>query len=313
MDQNLTPARLRWLERRRKGIGGSDAAAVMGVSPYKSNLKVWREKVMGYDPQDLQPNKYMEAGTRFEWSLAEWAAERMGVKAVRSRKMHTHPKYPWMIANVDALLPAENAILEIKTAGSMFQGSSEMTAWGTEGTDEVPWMYAAQCQQYMTVLGMKLCYLAVFFHIQREMWIYRLEHNSNTHKALIQMEKKFWTDHVETKVPPTPTTPEDIDAWFDTSSETQARSTVAIRQKIEELSHTTAQIKQMKELQAGLQAEIKLHMAEAGDLLGAYHEIIATWRSHDVERFATKKFREDYPELAAQYLNTSSQRTFRVK
>ena len=49
----LVDNRTDWLKARRKGIGGSDAASVLGISPWKSNVQLWEEKTGIAEPEDI--------------------------------------------------------------------------------------------------------------------------------------------------------------------------------------------------------------------------------------------------------------------
>ncbi len=55
-----------WLEERKKGIGGSDVACILGMSPYKTNVELWEEKVGLREPEDISQKEYVKNGTDSE-------------------------------------------------------------------------------------------------------------------------------------------------------------------------------------------------------------------------------------------------------
>ena len=55
--------REQWLEERKKGIGGSDVACILGMSPYKTNVALWEEKVGIREPEDISQKEYVKNGT----------------------------------------------------------------------------------------------------------------------------------------------------------------------------------------------------------------------------------------------------------
>src|SRR5450830_399560 len=115
-----------WLTVRKKGIGSSDAAAAVGLNPYKSQLELWMEKtgrdtnLPKVDPKDKTSPMYW--GTLLESIVAAHYTMLSGNKVRRINAVLQHPTEPWMLANLDreVLGSSEVQILECKTAG--FQG-----------------------------------------------------------------------------------------------------------------------------------------------------------------------------------------------
>lgn len=112
-----------WLEVRKGGIGSSDAAAAVGLHPYKSQLQLWMEKtgrdgqLPVVDPQDDSSPMYW--GTLLEPIVAAHYTRRTGHKVRRVNAVLQHPEHPWMLANIDREVTgaADVQILECKTAG----------------------------------------------------------------------------------------------------------------------------------------------------------------------------------------------------
>lgn len=114
-----------WLAARKQGIGSSDAAAAVGLNPYKSQLELWLEKtgrdtsLSKLDPQDEESPAYW--GNILEPIVATHYTQRTGnrVRRVNAVLQHPDPQLPWMLANIDREVIGANAvqILECKTAG----------------------------------------------------------------------------------------------------------------------------------------------------------------------------------------------------
>lgn len=128
------PDRAAWLARRRAGIGGSDAAAVVGLHPWLSPLGLFFDKT-GAVGADTEPTEAMEWGIRLESVVAQAWSEKNQQPIKRfppydPANILAHPEHPWMIANLDGLVLADDtsipfddtddvhpvAVLEIKTA-----------------------------------------------------------------------------------------------------------------------------------------------------------------------------------------------------
>ena len=175
-----------WLAMRKAGIGGSDAAAVIGLSRWKSPFQVWLEKTGQTEPDDLSNNEYVYWGTVLEQAVADRFCELTG-KKVRKMGMVQHKEYPWLKADVDRMVVGENAGLECKTANG-FAGKQ----WEE---DEVPTQYYIQCQHYMLVTGCEKWYIAVLIGGNHFIWK-EIPRNEDDIQALLAQEKDFWETNV---------------------------------------------------------------------------------------------------------------------
>jgi len=140
-----------WLKFRRQGIGGSDVAAILGFSPWRSPFSVWADKT-GRTPIDEQGNEFTHWGTIMEPILAGEFQNVTGKKVFRQNKTFYVPEHPFLRANIDRDIAGEPGFLEIKTATEY--KSSE---WQD---DKVPIPYQFQVQHYMHVLNRPYVYFA---------------------------------------------------------------------------------------------------------------------------------------------------------
>ena len=140
-----------WLAQRRKTIGGSDAAAIVGLSRYSTPYTIFMDKT-GRLP-DKPDTEAMRLGRDLEDYVAKRWQEATGKKVRRLQAMLYNPLYPFAHADVDRMVIGEDAGLECKTTSTLdvkqFNGV------------EFPEKYYAQCVHYLAVTGVKRWYLAV--------------------------------------------------------------------------------------------------------------------------------------------------------
>lgn len=146
----MTQIRIDWLKLGQSGIGGSDVAAILGLSKWRTPLDVYNSKVG--EVSDEEDNASMEWGRRLGPVIRQAYSDKTGRAVECLGHIFRSGEHPFMIANVDGL--CADRVLEIKTSRS---GAD----WGEEGTDEIPEYYLTQVHHYMTVTRMELCDVAV--------------------------------------------------------------------------------------------------------------------------------------------------------
>ena len=110
-----------WLKYRRLGIGGSDAAAILGISPFRTARDLYYDKLNIVTADDEGNWVAMEMGNLLEPLVARIFAKKTGLKVFQRKCMFQHPHYPWMLADLDYLVELPDgsiAILEIKTSAT---------------------------------------------------------------------------------------------------------------------------------------------------------------------------------------------------
>lgn len=137
----------RWHAERLDGLGGSEIAAVLGLSPWESRFSLWHRKAGLVGPQ--ADSDRMAWGRFQEDSIARWWAAQNPEWTVRRTGMWRSNTREWQFANPDRLALQGKQVkgIEIKIAGSG-------DGWGEAGTDEIPVYYRAQVLWYMDVLGL---------------------------------------------------------------------------------------------------------------------------------------------------------------
>lgn len=142
-----------WLEYRKKGIGGSDVAAIMGISPFATIRDLFYNKT-GVQPviQEEEESNWVakEVGHRLEDLVAEIFSKKTGLEVFPVRVMFRHPLYPFMLADVDFFVRMPDgtfAILECKTCNY-----NAKDKWADEG---IPAHYVLQVRHYLSVMNMQ--------------------------------------------------------------------------------------------------------------------------------------------------------------
>lgn len=295
-------SREEWLMRRRKTIGGSDAAGIVGLSRWTSPFSVWADKTgRAAEKEDTEA---MRQGRDLEDYVARRWMEETGKRVYRLPAMLYHPKYPFAHADVDRMVVGENAGLECKTTFSLdlkqFNGV------------EFPVQYYAQCVHYLAVTGADRWYLAVLAY-GRGFFTFVLERDQAEIDALMAAEADFWK-LVEQDTPPDADGSEATSAAlreiFPISEQTTAdlfgRDTV-----LREYMRLKEDKKALDTRLGEIENTIKADMGEAeSGLCGSFH---ISWKSQNRQTFQAKEFAKDHPsiDLAPYYKNTNL-RPFKV-
>lgn len=191
MNEITYDSREEWLQLRKGYIGGSDAAAVLGLDDYKSPYSLWAEKT-GRVP-GFAGNTATKVGSYLEQLVADMWCEEAGKKVRKKNRILVNPDYPWACADVDRLVVGEKALLEIKTTNS-FPVMKRCRG------GEFPERWYCQMMHYMAVTGCERAYLAVLLNC-REMLHYELERDEGEIKALMEAEEDFWANVINDTPP----------------------------------------------------------------------------------------------------------------
>ena len=195
---SLTPEQI---EVRRTGVGASDLAAIVGLSPYKSPVRVALEKWGEDGPQEESEAQYW--GNMLEDDLAARYFEKHPDRMVTTCDMQRHPERGWMICSPDRIVHCggESWPLELKTAASYPQ----VKRWGKKG-DEVPEEYNLQCRWQMAVLDVDRCDLAVLLagYQGLEYREFTLTRDMALEARLIEIAEDFWFNYVQKHLSPPP-------------------------------------------------------------------------------------------------------------
>lgn len=283
-----------WLAERRKGLGGSDAAAACGLSKWKTPLELYLEKIG--ETADADENDAMYRGRVLEPSVRQWYCDVTGRMVLTPKEIICHPSRPFLLASLDGIADPGEIIVDFKTARNR-------TGWGDPGTDEVPLEYLCQVQHYMAVADLGRAELAVLFG-DFEFSIYPVEADTEFQTLLIEREAEFW-DAVQRRQPPEITSLEDVRRRWPIACKDAYRGTLDDAAVACRLASIKACIKRLEELEEATKAELQTCIADH-DGLEVAGEIFATWKNvKSGTRFDAKRMQKDHPELCAQYIYDS--------
>ncbi|TCP12554.1 YqaJ viral recombinase family protein [Simplicispira metamorpha] len=303
-----------WLQVRQGGIGSSDAAAAVGLHPYKSPLQLWMEKtgrdshLPKVDPNDDHSPMYW--GTLLEPIVAAHYTRRTGYRVRRLHAVLQHPEHPWMLANIDREVvgSAEVQVLECKTAG--IHGSR---LW-SEG---VPEYVQLQVMHQLAVTGKQAADVAVLLGGQ-DLQVFRIERNEEMIAQLIDLERQFWGYVQRDQEPPADGSdsadlalramyPRDSGTTLDLSGDLEMSGVFS------DLLAVRSVIASQTALEAQLKQRIQQRMGDASRAVFESGEV--SWkRSKDAVALDTVQLLKDQPQLADSYrLSKPGSRRFLVQ
>lgn len=292
-----------WLQMRKTGIGGSDAGAICGVSPYSSAMVVYQDKTS--DALGEIDSEAMRQGRDLEDYVASRFMEATGLKVRRSNYMYRSVEYPWMIADVDRLIVGEDAGLECKTASAYNAGK-----W-KDG--EIPPHYLIQCYHYMAVTGKRSWYIAVAI-LGRDFKYARIEWDDELIRNLFTIESDFWNKHIVPRVMPDPdgskTCDEVLERYFHVSRKGAEIPLVGFDEQLVRREEVKRLIEKLEREKNQIDQQIKLYMQ--GNEAASNDRFRVTWAAVSTSRLDTKVLKAQEPAIYQKYLKTTSSRRFTV-
>lgn len=291
-----------WLDVRKQGIGSSDAAAALGLSPYKSQLELWMEKTgKDFDLKQPDPDDTTEPvfwGNILEPIVAASYTKQTGRKVRKVNAVLQHPEHEFMLANLDreVLGQKDVQILECKTAGQ----------WGARHwQDGVPQYVELQVQHQLAVTGKQAADVAVLICGQK-LEVYRVNRDDALIAKLIELEARFW-HYVQTDTPPPADGsqssamalralyPQDNGIELDLSQDTKISNVFSDLLEVRSLSD------KYKALEESYRQQLQEVMGDA--TFAKFENGSVSWKkSKDGVSFDSKKFLSEQPDLYQHYL-----------
>lgn len=181
---------------RTKFIGGSDVAAILGISPWKSIVDLYLDKITPRvsDGKNLAAKR---RGSRLEPYILDMIREEHGLNIIAANQRYIDKGLPFLASEIDAEYVDADGYqnIEIKTVHPF-----KAKEWGEQDTDSLPIHYVAQVQHGLGVTGRDRC--RVFALIGDELKSYVVERDSETIEALREHCSNFWMNHVLPQVMP---------------------------------------------------------------------------------------------------------------
>ena len=302
------------VKERQTGLGSSDAGAVLGLNPYQSPLEVYLEKVGERAP--FEGNEQTYFGARLEDIIADEYARRTGNAVRRLTRTQRHPRYPWMLAHPDRSATGLRTVVECKTADKWLAKEwgpgGETITDAAESDGIVPQTYVAQVHHQMAVLDFSRADLAVLIG-GNDFRIYHFERDPSFEEIMIDIEREFWRNHIEARVPPPPSVLRDLVELYGTDNGMVMHADAEIEQACTELAAVKAVAKEAESRKDALELRIKSAMGNAAILRSLTGRTLATWKSHNKALLDGHRLQKERPELAAEFEYKIKVRPFLLK
>jgi len=287
------------MDDRKNYIGGSDIAAAMGLSRYKTALTLWAEKTGNIEQKDLSDVEYVQLGSELEDFIAKKFEKVTGMKVRRAPQRYIHKEYPFMACQVDRLVTGTDELCECKNVSAW-----KVKEW--EG-EEIPMEYILQVSWQLMITGRKVGYIAVLMGGNAFKYK-KIEADQELFDKMIQGARTFW-QMVQDKTPPVACADDNdaLVALYPKSNE-QIQAVEEMNDCIATLQKTKSDIKDLELQKDTLEAKLKDTIK---DNLGIKTtEYIVKWQPQTVSKLNYDALKE--AGLYEKYLTKTDTRVLRV-
>ena len=276
----------------KRGIGGSEVSAILGLDKYSSPYKVWLIKT-GRE-KSFVGNKYTVAGNLLEAAVVEYFAQETKYRVIKSsadQKLVVHPKYEFAIGYRDRLYVKTSTIgkgvLECKTTQQII--------------DDVPVTWFSQLQWYLGVSNLSYGAVAWLEH-GLDFKYKEYDYDSDYFDFMIGRVRDFWNNHILTDIPPEPTTIDDIQRMFTRHIEgSKMDATPEMLGVYNELKSLRGKLKIDEARETELIEKVKFAMRDNEVVIDG-NKPIFTWRTtEDSTTFDSKKLKDEFPDIYERY------------
>ena len=311
---------------RSKFLGGSDAAAVIGVSPWATPVELWLEKTgqcLRQEP-DAAAAKRFARGHKLEPFIREMVIDKLKEQGLKVELLAINWRYQdtsfgFMSCEIDfeleltgmSIINGQDVYFDhdhINCDAKSVSGFARRK-WGEEETEDVPIEYAAQFMFGLMVTGRQYCLVAALRSFD-DVDIYWTLRDEETIAAMRPKLIDFWLHHVLTGVAPDPIRFDDIKALFPVDNGEPTEATPEIAEKVIQLRNVKDQIKVLEESEESLKLDIAGFISPNARLTSNGRDLM-TWKGQNDTRLDTSRFREAHAELFAEFSRTNVIRVLR--
>lgn len=312
---------------RSRFLGGSDAAAVMGLSPWATPVELWMKKTgRAVRSQYVDPlaEKRYARGHKLEPFIRDMAVDKlqeMGlqVELVARNERYNDPEFPFLSCEIDFELRLWGAIeiggVEVQFEAEHVNADAKSVTgfarkkWGEVDTEDVPIEYAAQFMHGLMVTGRRYCLVAALRSFD-DVDIYWTVRDDETIAAMRPKLVDFWVNHVLADVAPDPFKFDDIKALFPVDNGLAIEATPRIAEKVAELRDVTQKRIGYEAAEQALQFEIADYISPHARLTFEGRDIM-TWKGQNDTRIDQKVLRAKRPEIFTEFSRTKVVRVLR--
>lgn len=300
---------------RRSYAGGSDVAAIYGVSPYATPTQLWLEKTgqRTPPPPDKYKKRILERGHRLEPIVVEMALDKLReqgheVELIATNERYYDPDYPFLSCEIDfeLMFNGEHINGDAKTVQGFARNS-----WGEEETDEIPLHYHLQFLHGMGITRRRRCIVAALIGLD-DVAIYWAEWDDETITAMRAKVIDFWNRCVLGGERPDFLVYDDVSAVYPRDNGKAIEATEVIAEKVAKLRNLKHQIKSWENEAEGLQLDIA-EFVSPHSILTFEGQPILTWKAQESRRLDQEALSNEHPDLVAQFKTTTTSRVMRLK
>lgn len=292
-----------WVKLRSSTIGGSDAAAILGMNPWKSPYALFLEKTGKVIPEDISGKEAVRLGTDLEEYVAKRFCEATGKRVRRENYTIFRADMPYAHANYDRLVVGEKAGLECKTTNALQLSKFK--------NGEFPANYYCQCMHYLMVSGMERWYLAVLV-LGIDFKVFCIERDEGEIEALRKAEADFW-ELVQADTPPeldgSGATLNALGAQYPREDAGARVDLTGCAADLMILDACREQIKALETRENAARARVMAAMGRAE--YGDYGDYSVSWKSQRRTTFDRKRWEATNGKIPDTYIKTSESRVFR--
>lgn len=311
---------------RTKFLGGSDSAAVMGLSPWSTPVELWMQKTSRVDKEapDRASQKRYDRGHKLEPFIRDMVIDKLleqglEVELLATNERYIDPVHSFMSCEIDFELRLTGAVVIGDTVHQLEREHINCDAksvtgfarkkWGAEDTEDVPIEYAAQFMFGLMVTGRRLCLVAALRSFD-DVDIYWTVRDDETIAAMRPKLVSFWIDHVLGDTPPEPMTFTDIKALFPSDDGQAVEATQDILDKVAQLADIKSRIKDFEEGKDALTFEIAEFISPHARLTWQGRDVM-TWKGQLDTRLDLEAFKQAHHALYLEFVRTKTIRVLR--
>lgn len=298
---------------RSRFLGGSDVAAVLGVSHYRTPLELWQEKtgrkVFEADPEETRRKS---RGQKLEPFIVEMAVEKLReqghtVEIITRNARYFDPSLPFLSCEIDAELEVDGQEVNFDAKSASGQARQR---WGEEGTDQVPLEYAAQFMHGLGITARPKTLVAALRSFD-DVELYEVPRDELTIQAMREKCVLFWRDCVEADRPPDPITFADCRELWPEGNGKRVEATEEVLALIDELRQVADRKKALANREEWLRFELARFMGPAEVISKGVRDLVS-WAAETRSDFDEKAFRREHPDWVALFTKPRTTRVLRI-
>ena len=293
-----------WLAERKKGLGSSDAGTLMGVSPFSTPLRLWRQR-MGIDPP-VKETDAMRDGHFYELAVTEYfAAVTKSVIDYTSVGdwLAVDDQREYLRVSPDRLFwpegaprtPENRLILEIKSTSKFVD------------PDNLPYYWLCQVQYQMGIMGIHMAAIAWLTSMPRlQMGHTWIKFNPAFFKTITDTLDHFWNHNILKGIEPEPMDPEDCKLLWPVSSVKDVPATDSDLEDCRHWRELSDEIEKLENEKTEVETRIKTSLTDGESLVFTDPETgkttqIARYKSVNETVFDEETFQKENPDKYADY------------